>query len=218
MINQPNPENGFANHRVHETLIYPLTSQLDIVVGSWPAGSTSLKPVLLTTLRVKYDAWLPEHLDTLEQTINEHPDWAGLTPLKPNTHCVFNVNSRQWEDPRSLDDLKTSQWASIKKARSRAEYTGFVWDGSTFDSDTLSQQRITGAVTLAQMSAEFAIDWTLQDNTVRTLNQAEMLTVGMLLGVHVQTQFAIAQALRALIDAATTHADVEAVTWPGASQ
>jgi len=121
----------------------------------------------------------------------------------------------QWvvSDPRTLQDLKDAQWALIKQARSQAEYAGFTWDGSTFDSDAISQNRITGAVTLAQLSSTFTIDWTLATNQVRTLNQSEMLQVGAALGAHVQTQFAKGQSLRVQIDAATTQAEVEAVVW-----
>jgi len=131
----------------------------------------------------------------------------------PSEHHTFNWQTKQWEDPRTLQEIKDAQWALIKKARTRAEYAGFTWDGSTFDSDAISQNRITGAVTLAQLSNTFTIDWTLATNQVRTLNQSEMLQVGAALGVHVQTQFAKGQSLRVQIDAATTQAEVEAVVW-----
>jgi len=134
-------------------------------------------------------------------------------PVKPTIHHVFNWTTKQWEDPRTLQELKDAQWASIKRSRSQAEYAGFMWDGSTFDSDAVSQNRITGAVTLAQLSSAFTIDWTLATNQVRTLNQSEMLQVGAALGVHVQTQFAKGQSLRVQIDAATTQAEVEAIVW-----
>jgi len=132
---------------------------------------------------------------------------------QPTPNHIFNYVTKQWEDPRTLQELKDTQWASIKRFRSAAEYAGFTWDGSTFDSDAVSQNRITGAVTLAQLSSAFTIDWTLATNQVRTLNQSEMLQVGAALGVHVQTQFAKGQSLRVQIDAATTQAEVEAIVW-----
>ena len=134
-------------------------------------------------------------------------------PPKPSPHHTFNYTTKQWEDPRTLADLKAAQWGLIKQARSQAEYAGFTWDGSTFDSDALSQNRITGAVTLAQMSPEFVIDWTLKDNTVRTLIREEMVAVGIALGMHVQTQFTKAQALRLQIETASTPEQVAAVVW-----
>ncbi|MDD3965339.1 MAG: DUF4376 domain-containing protein [Candidatus Moranbacteria bacterium] len=134
-------------------------------------------------------------------------------PPQPSTNHTFNYTTKQWEDPRTLQDIKDAQWTLIKQARSNAEYAGFTWDGSTFDSDAISQNRITGAVALAQLSTGFVVDWTLADNSTRTLNQIDMLHVGAALGEHVQTQFAKGQVLRAQIDAATTKAEVEAVVW-----
>ena len=116
-------------------------------------------------------------------------------------------------DMRSLEEAKAAKWSEIKQARSQAEYAGFTWDGSVFDSDVTSQQRITGAVTLAQMNAEFSIGWTLKNNTVRTLNAAEMKEVGVALGLHVTTQFAHAQDLRPQLDAAQNPEAVGALRW-----
>jgi hypothetical protein len=134
-------------------------------------------------------------------------------PPQPTPNHIFNWQTKQWEDPRTLADFKEAQWSTIKQARSAAEYAGFTWDGSTFDSDAISQQRITGAVTLAQLSPGFTIDWTLADNSVRTLNQADMIAVGVALGQHVQTQFTKAQALRLQIETASTPEQVAAVVW-----
>jgi hypothetical protein len=132
---------------------------------------------------------------------------------QPTVHCLFNYLSKQWIDPRTLQDHKTAKWLEIKQTRSQAEYAGFTWDESVFDSDALSQQRITGAVTLAQMDAGFSIGWTLADNTVRHLSAAQMKEVGAALGVHVATQFAHAQDLRTQLDAAQTAEQVAALGW-----
>jgi hypothetical protein len=113
---------------------------------------------------------------------------------------------------------KAQAWERIKRERSAREYGGFEWDGSRFDSDPESQRRIQGAAQLATLAAAanqpFEIDWTLEDNTVRTLTGAEMIAVGMAMGVHVSTQYAIARGLRAAIEAATTPEGIEAVVWP----
>ncbi|MDD2767072.1 MAG: DUF4376 domain-containing protein [Candidatus Moranbacteria bacterium] len=134
-------------------------------------------------------------------------------PPQPSTNHTFNYTTKQWEDPRTLQDLKDAQWTLIKQARSNAEYAGFTWDGSTFDSDAISQNRITGAVALAQMSDQFSIGWVLANNQVRTLNQTDMMQVGAALGQHVAAQFAKGVLLREQIEAAATKAEVEAVVW-----
>ena len=125
-------------------------------------------------------------------------------PVKPSAHHVFDWAAKVWVDPRSLQDLKDARWAEVRRERDSAEFGGFTWDGSRFDSDALSQQRITGAVTLAMMNSAFSIDWTLADNTVRTLNAADMIAVGVALGQHVSACHERGRVLRGEIAAATT--------------
>ena len=138
---------------------------------------------------------------------------AIVKSASPSVYHKFNYTSKQWEDPRSLQDLKDAQWDLIKQSRADAEYAGFTWDGSVFDSDALSQNRITGAVTLAQMDSNFTIGWTLADNTVRTMSQMDMLQTGAALGTHVATVFSMGVVKRNAIEAATTKEDVEAIVW-----
>ncbi len=184
-----------------------------------------------TTIHFYFDDWLENYPNILDDLISNHPSvklhtdeppdmgWNPITNnwvnriTQPSPHHVFNYATKQWEDPRTLQDLKTAQWTLIKRARTQAEYAGFTWDGSTFDSDATSQARITGAVTLAQLSPTFSTDWILANNAVRTLIAQDMCAVGVALGTHVQTQFSRGQALRAQIDAATTKEAVEAVVW-----
>lgn len=104
-------------------------------------------------------------------------------------------------------------WGRIKRCRGEAEQVGVVWDGSVFDSDTLSQSRITGAVSLAQLTPDFSIVWVLKDNSTRILNQQEMLQVGVAFGQHVAAQFAKAALLRNRIEAANTIEELNAIEW-----
>lgn len=166
-------------------------------------------------LQLQYDASTQGYLD------GDYSDDAfyvidgaplGL-PAQPTHHHTFNWQSKQWLDPRTLQDLKDAVWTVLKQARSQAEYAGFIWDGSLFDSDQLSQNRITGAVTLAQLSTDFSIGWVLANNSVRTLNQAGMLQVGAALGTHVATQFAKGVLLRAQLQETTSIEQLQLIHW-----
>ncbi len=125
-------------------------------------------------------------------------------PVKPSVHHVFDWAGKAWIDPRSLQDLKDARWAEGRRERDSAEFGAFSWDGSRFDSDALSQQRITVAVTLAMMNSAFSIDWTLADNTARTLTAADMIAVGVALGQHVSACHERARVLRGQIEVALT--------------
>ena len=134
-------------------------------------------------------------------------------PARHGNHHTFDYTTKQWVDPRTLSDLQVAKWEQIKRARVNAEFGGFTWDGSPFDSDAISQSRIQGALQLAALIPDFSIDWTLADNTVRALSGSELAAVGVALGLHVGTQHAKARTLRAQIEAATTADEVDAVVW-----
>ncbi len=143
--------------------------------------------------------------------------WAPR-PDRPSPVHEWSPAARAWVDPRTLDDLRAAAWARIKAERDRIEFGGFDWDGSRFDSDEISQSRIQGAVLLAQLAIQagqpFSIAWTLADNTRRTLSAQEVAAVGVAMGGHFRAAHDTAAALRDLINAATTAAALEAITWP----
>lgn len=151
-------------------------------------------------------------------------DLLGLAAQHPlfgtdDTHeGAWDVAAQRWVSSMTVQEVKDERWSKIKTARMEAEFGGFTWDESVFDSDTISQSRIQGAVQLAQMALSagqpWQIDWTLQDNTVRTLTGEDMFGVGVALGQHVAHCHETARLLREAIEAAQTTEDIEAVTWP----
>lgn len=121
-----------------------------------------------------------------------------------------------------LASLKVRKWAVLKGARDVEISTGFEWSGSRFDSDLQSQIFIIGAsqlATLAQVTNQpFAIDFTLQDNTIRTLSTVEMIGVGQAMGIHIMTVHAKGRALRDTVSSATDADAVSALQWVDSGQ
>lgn len=150
-------------------------------------------------------------------TIYWHGGGLHAIPERPSDFHQFDYASKSWQDPRTLQDFKDAKWAETKAARAAAEFGGLLWDGSLFDSDEKSQARIQGAVQLAAMAPAFAVDWTLADNTVRTLSAADVLALGMALGAHVAQQHTTARAVREHIEMAASVAEVLAITWPASA-
>ncbi len=137
-----------------------------------------------------------------------------LIPPRPSQAHRWDWSLKAWIDPRTLSDLRAEKWADIKAQRDAVEFGGFDWDGSRFDSDAISQGRITGAVQLAQIAGEgWSIDWTLADNSVRTLSHTDMSAVGITLGEHVGHVHDIARELRVRINAAKSAEELDAITW-----
>lgn len=146
------------------------------------------------------DGWLDDGIHT---PIPPRPDWF----------YVLDHATRTWIDPRTLQAHKDAKWEDVKQSRTAAEYGGFTWDGSVFDSDQVSQARINGAVTLATQDGGFNVNWTLADNTVRILSAVDVIAVGVALGQHVNACHEKARVLRAQIEAAATVEDIEATVW-----
>lgn len=120
-------------------------------------------------------------------------------------------------DERTLDQRKADRWDAMKLARAAAIDAPLATPYGTFDSGPADRTNITDAVLLARTLAgrgeEVAIDFTLASNATVTLDATAMENVGLLLGAKVQAAHARGRVVRAAIDAATTPAEVEAVSW-----
>jgi hypothetical protein len=139
-------------------------------------------------------------------------------PTQPSSNHRFDWTAKQWSDPRTLQGHKDAKWEEIKLARTAAIDAPLVTSYGTFDSGPADRTNITDAVlmaqTLAAMGQTVSISFTRADNTVATLNAAQMIEVGLTLGSKVQTAYATARTLRTTIESATTIAQVQDVTWP----
>ena len=154
----------------------------------------------------------------------EYPDDRyyinGLTPVaisaKPSDHHRFNYATKQWEDPRTLADLKAAKNAAINAARERAELSGFSHAGKWFQSATLDQRNIDKvAWHIARHNAfpaDFPGAWKAADNTWLPMPAVADFDAFMnsLIARGVEL-FAHAQALKAQLAAATTAEEVAAV-------
>jgi len=135
----------------------------------------------------------------------------------PADYYTYDINSHEWIDPRTLDQVKLQQWNVIKNARELAIVSPLSTPYGTFDASTVSQKSITDAIlllqTLEQLGTPSTIDFTLATNETVTLTTAQIVQVGLLLGTRTQQLFAHGRLKRDLLIAATTIADVEQIVW-----
>jgi Domain of unknown function (DUF4376) len=162
-------------------------------------------------------------IDSLSKKINTSNgqliDYQPTQPADTEDYTYsWNNTTKRWDATKTLAKIKKERWELIKADRDAAEFGGFTWDSSEFDSDSMSQSRIQGAVVLSMQaigaSQTLSITWTLKNNTTRTLSETEFVSLGQALSVHVATQHTIGRNLRTAINAATTEAEVTAITWP----
>jgi hypothetical protein len=138
-------------------------------------------------------------------------------PAKPSSSHTFDYATKQWVDPRTLNQIKATQWESIKVSRAIALTSPVQTPYGAFDATDSGQKSITDAVlmlqTLQALGTPTTIDFTLADNTVVTLDTTKMVTVGLMLGQQTQAAYAKGRALRNQIEAAARTTEVEAIVW-----
>lgn len=141
-----------------------------------------------------------------------------VKPSRPSSKHVWNKITKQWEDPRTIEQIKLEKRAEINQAREAEFDAPLVTPHGTFDSDPKARTSITDAVLLAQtlqsLGTPTTIDFTLYDNSTVTLDTAGMITVGLMLGQKIQAAHAKSRALKAQIEAATTKEQIDAIKWP----
>ena len=124
----------------------------------------------------------------------------------PTPNHTFDYVTKDWVDPRTLDEIKAQKWAEIKSQRDQLEFGGFEFEGDIYDSDQVSQGRIMGAA-LAGVEQV----WTTADNSTVTLIGPELLELYHALQVHVASVHERGRVARETINAATTKEEVEEV-------
>lgn len=131
--------------------------------------------------------------------------WVAM-PAQPTPHHTFDYTTKQWIDPRTLDEIKAQKWAEIKSQRDQLEFGGFEFEGNTYDSDQVSQGRIMGA-------AVAGIDqiWTLSDNTTVELSASQLQQLYAALQAHIASVHERGRIARQLIYEAETKEQVEAI-------
>jgi hypothetical protein len=138
-------------------------------------------------------------------------------PPRTNKEFVWSPALEQWQDPRTLVQLRTAQAAIITRAAATAEGAGFSWNGVTWGSSPEWQSRITLRVTLAGLAKlqnqPFTSTWALPDGSAQTLNATQMIALGTALAAFVDGIGTRAKARLDAITAAATPAAVQAVVW-----
>ena len=138
-------------------------------------------------------------------------------PEQPSSNHVFSYATKQWIDPRTLNDLKDQKWTEVKASRDAFEFGSFGHGEFQFDCNQISQQRIGQAAQAAMFAlsvgAPFSQDWTLKDNSTATFDAQQMINVALAMGQHISQAHSQSRLLRTAIYGATTPEEVQAITW-----
>lgn len=126
----------------------------------------------------------------------------------PSPHHQFNYELKQWQDIRTLDDVKYQKWQEIKAQRHALEFGGVMFEGHHYDSDLISQQRIATAIALNE-----SVQWKTKDNQIVQLSHQQLNGLYQTIAQHITQLHLKSEQLRQMIEVAETIADVDKISF-----
>lgn len=143
--------------------------------------------------------------------------WVERAP-RPSDFHVWNALTMQWVNTESLSSARDRAWSRLKAERDAREFAAVTWAGVTFDADLQSQFRIRSAALdalRAYLAGEaYSETWTLADNNTRVMSAVDMIALSNTIRLRSSLIHANARSLRALVDAADTVEECDAIQWP----
>lgn len=113
-----------------------------------------------------------------------------------------------------LEVVKSTKIVELKRIRDTKELEPVIYDGSSFDFDSKSYERITAAIYALDMQGTAAtIAWTLADNGSTPVTAANLRGVIAAAAVRSDALHTQYRELKAAVLAAGTVNDVDKITW-----
>ena len=130
-------------------------------------------------------------------------EWIALTETEVEAHLNPKI---------PFATAKENKYAEIAAARYNAEIAGVTVNGVSIKTDRESQGLITGAALKALQDNTYTCKWKGIDGFVE-LTAPQIIAVADAVRQHVQSCFDREAELLPLIEAATTQAELNAITW-----
>jgi hypothetical protein len=141
----------------------------------------------------------------------------ALKANRPDYAISWDNASMAWVFPDAsivLEKQKAAKWIKTKQDRLTDVYSPLTFSGSVFDADKDSQQLIAGAVQIASLAPnDWVIDWTLSDNSTKTMTKAEIIGLGLALGERTAAAWSKSRLLRTQIEAATSESEINSINY-----
>lgn len=135
-------------------------------------------------------------------------------PLSLSDEALAELNVTVMHEEEPLEVIKQRKITELKYQRDKAEVEPINYNGNSYDYDDKARDRINAAIIALELQGEGAtIDWTTADNadTPVTANDLKMIIAAVAVRSNkLHTAYRIS---KEKVEAATTAADVEAVTF-----
>ena len=142
-------------------------------------------------------------------------EWVAK-PAKPRQTAQWEASTKGWIDARTLAEARVERWSAMTAVRTARLTSTFTAGGKTYDCnrEAIALAAIGAMLAKAALDLTWTKTWTLADNTSTTLTADQVLIVARACEDYITALWATGRTLHAQIDAATTIAAVDAITWP----
>ena len=131
----------------------------------------------------------------------------------PQVPSLWSNESMSWVSGASLSESKVLAISKMRAARESLITGTFSWDGSTFDSDQVSQTRLMGLFVDSKEPSFLPTPWRLSNNSWRTLSAENAVEIWAALRGHIRGAFQTFAAKEASINSASSIEEVNAISW-----
>lgn len=135
-------------------------------------------------------------------------------PLSLSDEALAELGVTVMREEEPLEVIKQRKITELKAQRDSKEVEPITYNGNLYDYDEKARDRISAAIIALELQGEGAtIDWTTADNadTPVTANDLKMIIAAVAVRSNkLHTAYRVA---KEKVEAATTAADVEAVTF-----
>ena len=135
-------------------------------------------------------------------------------PLSITDEALKELEVDVTHEDESLDSVKEHKILTLKIQRDNLEVEPIAYNGHSYDYDSKARDRISAAIIALELQGEGAtIEWTTADNadTPVTANDLKMIIAAVAVRSNkLHTAYRVA---KEKVEAATTAAEVEAVTF-----
>lgn len=162
-------------------------------------------------IKYKYKDKTYTHIYPLSEALGKE---GIFIPLSISDESLAELNVTVTHEEEHLEVIKQRKIAELKAERDEAEVTPIEYNGNLYDYDEKARDRISAAIIALELQGEGAtIEWTTADNadTPVTANDLKMIIAAVAVRSNkLHTAYRVS---KEKVEAATTAADVEAVTF-----
>lgn len=135
-------------------------------------------------------------------------------PLSIGDEALAELGVTVTHEEEPLEVIKQRKITELKYQRDTAEVAPIAYNGHSFDYDDKARDRIAAAIIALELQGEGAtIDWTTADNADTPVTATDLKMIIAAVAVRSNKLHTAYRIAKEKVEAATTAADVEAVTF-----